>query len=278
MMNILTIDFEDWYQDLPLKQWDNYQARIVKNSEKLLSIFDETNTYATFFVVAYNAQRFPELIEKIKNKGHEIGVHGYSHTNLLNQNPIEFKEDLRKSINILEKICNEKIVSYRAPYFSITKKTSWAINILKRNQIKYDSSIFPVKTCLYGVPNAPRFPFRVSSFEINIDDEGEDFLEFPVSTYKIPTLKINIPIGGGFYLRFFPYGFIKHAIRRIHEENQPAIFYFHPWELDFTQPQIRLNNPLSGWCHNYNLKNAEAVFKKLLKDFKFTSIEKFLNK
>ena len=236
------------------------------------------NARATFFVLGFNAERFPKLIEKIKSEGHEIGIHGYDHTSRLNQTPVEFEMQLVKTIRILKNICKVKIECYRAPQFSIVIKTSWAINILKKAHIKYDSSIFPVKTPLYGIPNAPRFFYHISSRNIIVEDRNEDFLEFPISTYRISALKTNIPIGGGFYLRLFPYSFIKCAIKKINIEKQPAIFYFHPWEIDPEQLKIKSYNSSYKWWRYYNLKNSEGKFKELLKDFKFTSIKGFLNK
>ncbi|UCD13216.1 MAG: DUF3473 domain-containing protein [Thermoplasmatales archaeon] len=273
MKNILTIDFEDWYQDTKFKYWDNYENRIVQNTNKLLSVLNEMKTIATFFIVGYNAEQFPQLIENIKDNGHEIGIHGYCHMHLSNQNSAEFKEDLSKSIHILEKISDGKIRSYRAPYFSLTEETSWILDIIKEKRIKNDSSIFPVKTHLYGIPKAPRFPYYVSSSNLLIEDDNENLLEFPISTYRLPFSRYNIPIGGGFYLRFFPYRFIKHAIKKINKEKQPSVFYFHPWELDPNQPRIKSYK----WWKYYNLDKSERKLMKLLKDFKFTSIEEYVD-
>lgn len=185
MRNILTIDLEDWYQDVEPLYWDRYKSRLIKNTEKLLIILNETRTYATFFILGYNAEKYPYLIKKIQNEGHEIGVHGYYHTNLFNQTPKRFKEELMKTLRILKRICKINIESYRAPQFSINMKTSWVFNILKKNRIKYDSSIFPVNTPLYDFVDAPRFPYYVSSYDIRIEDKKEDFMEFPISTFKV---------------------------------------------------------------------------------------------
>ena len=272
MINIMTIDFEDWYQDVEFKNWDHYEDRIVQNTNKLLSLLDETNAHATFFVLGYNAERFPELIENINDKNHEIATHGYDHTPLLKQTPTKFEKELTKSIKILERITKEKIIGYRAPIFSVVKKTSWAIDILKKH-VEYDSSIFPAKTPLYGISKAPRFPYRLSSLDIKTEGEG-DFLEFPLATYRIPILKKNIPIAGGFYLRLFPYRWIKYGIERINKEKQPAVCYLHPWEIDPKQPKIK---SYKGWrWHYYNLDKTEKRFRRLLRDFKFISIKEYL--
>ena len=270
--NILTIDVEDWYMDTDISTWDSYEDRVIESTRKILKILDETNTKATFFVVGYVAEHFPELIEDIKDRGHEIGTHGYSHTSIRKQKPSEFEEDLLKSIKILEDITKEKVKGHRACQFSIVEETSWAIDILKKNGLKYDSSIFPVKTHLYGVPDAPLFPYHISSSNIKIDDPEEDFFEFPLSVYRIPVVHKNIPIAGGFYLRFFPYRFTKHAITRINKRGHPAIVYVHPWEFDTEQPRIKELK----WYHYYNLSTTEKKFMRLLEDFELMSVRRWL--
>ena len=165
-----------------------------------------------------------------------------------------------------------KYLGLEPPQFSITEKTSWAIDILKRNGLRYDSSVFPVKTSLYGVPAAPLFPFPISS-GIKVDPGKENFWELPLSVYKIPGINRNLPIAGGFYLRFFPYLFIKHSLEKINKLNQPAICYLHPWELDPDQPKI----PGFKWYHYYRLADTEKKFRKLLRDFDFTSARGWLD-
>jgi len=270
--NILTIDVEDWYMDTDISTWDSYEDRVVQSTLKILNMLDKSNTRATFFVVGYVAEHHPELIEDIKDRGHEIATHGYSHTSIRKQTPSEFEEDLLKSIRILRKITKEKISGHRACQFSIVEETSWAIGVLKKNGLKYDSSVFPVKTHLYGVPDAPLYPYHIASSNIKIDNPEEDFFEYPLSVYKIPVVHKNIPIAGGFYLRVIPYWFIKHGVKKINKMNQPAIFYIHPWEFDPKQPRIKELK----WYHYYNLFNTEKKFKRLLKDFRFTSIKAWL--
>ena len=269
--NILTIDVEDWYMEIDISTWDSYEDRVVHSTQKILEILDKSNTQATFFVVGYVAEHFPELIEEIKDKGHEIATHGYSHSSIEKQTPSDFEEDLLKSIRILEHIAKDKIRGHRAYAFSVVEKTSWAIDILKKNGLRYDSSVFPVKTFLYGVPDAPLYLYHISSSNIKIDNPEEDFLEIPLSVYRIPIIHKNIPVAGGFYLRFFPYWFIKHAMKKINGKNQPAVFYIHPWELDPKQPRIKELK----WYHYHRLESTERKFKKLLNDFKFSSIRDY---
>ena len=266
--NVLTIDVEDWYMDIDIKHWGDYEHRVVQNTQRILNILAETGIKATFFVVGYVAERYPQLVEDIKMRGHEIATHGYSHRGVDQLSPSEFEEDLARSIDILEKITGDKVLGHRAREFTVMEKTSWAIDILKSNGLRYDSSIFPVKTYLYGVPGAPLFPYRISSSDIKRDVPEADFWEFPLSAYQIPVIKKNIPIAGGFYLRFFPYWFIKHALKKINKQNQPAICYLHPWELDPGLPRLK---SLSR-DHYWGLSKTEKKLRKLLSDFRFTSL------
>ena len=271
-MNILGIDVEDWYCDLDIRCWGTFEDRIVESTNRVLAMLEHTNNHATFFILGYVAERFPELINRINSCGHEIATHGYDHTPLTKQTPKQFESDLLKSIAILVAITDKAVLGYRAPQFTIVKKTSWAIGILHKHGLKYDSSVFPTKTHLYGVPRAPLFPYHISASNIEIDAPGEQFLEIPLSVYRLP-FGVNLPIAGGFYLRLLPYVFIKHAIGKINKVGQPAICYLHPWELDTEQPRIR---ELS-WYHYYRLASAEAKFERLLKDFRFVSVREYFN-
>ena len=267
--NILTIDVEDWYMNTDISTWDSYEDRVVENTKRIIKILDVSNTKATFFILGYVAEHFPKLIEEIKDRGHEISTHGYGHAPITKQTSAKFEEDLLRSIKILEKITGDKVMGYRACQFTITEDTAWAIDILKKNGLKYDSSVFPVKTHLYGVPDAPLYPYHISSSNIKIDNPEEFFFEFPLSVYRIPFVHKNIPVAGGFYLRFFPYLFIKHAMKKINELGQPAIIYIHPWEFDSKQPRIKELK----WYHYHRLSSTEGKFRRLLNDFKFTSIQ-----
>ena len=271
--NILTVDVEDWYMDTDISTWELYEDRVVESTNKIIKLLNESNTKATFFILGYVAEHFPELVERIKDEDHEIATHGYSHTPITQQTPSEFEEDLLKSVGILEKITGDKVMGYRACQFTVMEETAWAIEVLKKNGLKYDSSVFPVKTHLYGVPDAPLFPYRISPADITKEaDPEEDFLEIPLSVYRIPIVHKNIPVAGGFYLRFFPYWFIKHAMKKINGKNQPVVFYIHPWELDPKQPRIKELE----WYHYHRLESTERKFRKILRDFKFMSIEEFM--
>jgi len=270
-MNIMQIDVEPWYCGLDSSEWSSQEDRVVENTIQVLNILKEFTAKATFFVLGYVAENHSCLVERIQEEGHEIASHGYYHVPLTKQSPSEFEKDLVLSLNLLKKISATAILGYRAPSFTVVDKTLWAIEILKKNGLKYDSSVFPVKTHLYGVPDAPRFPYHISSKNIKIDALGENFLEVPLSTYEIPLIGRNLPIAGGFYLRFFPYFFIKHAVRKINKMDKPAVCYLHPWELDPKQPRV---SQLS-WYHYYRLSATKEKFRKLLKDFKFTSVKEY---
>lgn len=268
----MTIDVEAWFSDLEFQYWNTIKDRMIENVENLLKILEKKNAKATFFLVGYFAKKYPELVEKIRKENHEISSHGYSHKSILNQTPTQFKDDLIKSKKILEKIIGEKIWGYRAPFFTITEKTSWAIKILKKVGFLYDSSIFPFKIYKYGVPDAPIFPYYISMKNIKLKALKDGFLEFPLSVYRIPIIKKNIPIAGGFYLRSFPYQFISYAIKKINKKNHPAVMYTHPWEFDPNHP--RLNSIV--WYNYYRLDKTEKKFRHLLNDFKFTSIQNWI--
>ena len=268
--NIMSVDLEDYFCDLPFSQWPNYRSRIVETTNPLLEFFDNYNIKATFFVVGYFAEKFPDLIKKIHDKGHEIGTHTYSHIDLRKTSKEELIKDLEKSISSLESITGEKILGFRAPFFSINKKNTLVMKILKK-YFQYDSSIFPVKTPLYGLPSAPREIYHPSNNDLTINDEHESFIEIPPLTFKL--LNYNIPMAGGFYFRFFPNFLIKNAIKSFNKKNQPAMLYIHPKDLDLKMPKITNYD----WHYYYGKNNIEKKFLDLLRCFKFTSAKELLN-
>lgn len=266
----MSVDLEDYYCDLPFSEWSKYDSRVVENTNKILDLFEKYNVKATFFVLGYIAEKFPDLIKKISDLGHEISSHTYSHIDLRKVNKKEFEEDFFKSINILEKITNKKVEGFRAPFFSINKNNYWVFEILNNN-LTYDSSVFPVKTQLYGIPNAPRTIYKPFLKNIIKKDEKSDLIEIPMATHKIPLLG-NIPIAGGFYLRFFPYWYIRWGIKKMNKEGNPAMIYIHPKDLDPEMPKIKEYN----WYYYFNLKSGIKKFENLLNDFKFSSVKETL--
>jgi peptidoglycan-N-acetylglucosamine deacetylase len=269
--NIMSVDLEDYYCDLPFSEWSKYNSRVVENTEKILKLFEKYNVNATFFVLGYIAEKFPALIKKISDLGHEISSHTYSHIDLRKVSKEEFKEDFFKSKNILEKITGKKIEGFRAPFFSINKNNYWVFEILSKN-LTYDSSVFPVKTQLYGIPKAPRTIYKPSLENIIEENKQGKLIEIPMATHKIPLIG-NIPIAGGFYLRLFPYWYMKWGIKKMNKEGNPAMLYIHPKDLDPEMPRIKEYN----WYYYYNLKSASKKFENLLRDFKFGSVKKVLS-
>jgi len=268
--NFMTVDLEDYYCDLPFSQWSKYDSKIEENTYRLLDLFDKYDAKATFFTLGYIGEKFPDLIKEIDRKGHEIGSHSYSHLDLRKNSKEKIEEDIVKSIDILEKIIGKKINGFRAPFFSLDRNSFWALEIIEK-YFKYDSSIFPTKTPLYGIPNAPRFQYKPSLENPIIEDQDGKIIEIPLSTYKFPLIP-NIPIAGGFHLRFLPYFFIKKGIKKINSSSHQAMIYIHPKDLDEKMPKIKEYN----WYYYHNLKGGLKKFEKLLQDFNFSSIEKIL--
>ena len=266
MTNALTIDVEDYFMvsafadKVKFEEWHRHESRIEKNTYRILELLDEYNVKATFFVLGWVAERYPQLIKDISSSGHEIASHGYNHRLIYDQTADEFRKDIRKTKKILEDITGEPVFGYRATSFSVIKKTFWALDILKQEGFKYDSSIFPIIHDRYGIPEAERFPHTIKR-------NNGAIMEFPPSTLRI--LGKNIPIGGGGYLRLLPIQFTEWGMRSINKkETQSAIVYFHPWEIDPEQPVQNV-----GWKtrirHYTNLHKTENRLKMLLTDFKW---------
>ncbi len=276
MTNALSIDVEEYFQVeafakvVSQADWERFEPRVVQNTEKILGLLDRFGLKATFFCLGWVAQRYPGLIKNIVNKGHEIASHGFSHTPLFRLTPQEFRQEICESKKILEDLTGQEVQGFRAPTYSITKKTLWALEILAEEGYKYDSSIFPIRHDLYGFPEAPRFPFKV-----RLDGKNLRLIEFPVSTVKIG--KINWPVAGGGYFRLFPYPLTKILLLHINKhEGKPFVFYLHPWEFDPDQPRITRAPLKSRFRHYLNLKKTEEKFKRLLGDFKFAPIKEII--
>jgi peptidoglycan-N-acetylglucosamine deacetylase len=268
--NLMSVDLEDYYCDLPFSEWSKHQDRVIQNTEIILELFEKYKVKATFFVLGYIAEKFPEFIKKISEQGHEFASHSYCHHDLRKINKEIFEDDLKKSIKVLEGITGEKVLGFRAPFFSIDKNSFWAMNILRKHVV-YDSSIFPVHTPLYGVPKAPRNIYRPSiENPINNDKEG-NLIEIPLATHKIPFLG-NIPIAGGFFLRLFPHQYISYGIKKMNQDNLPAMMYIHPKDFDVNMPKIKEYN----WYYYHNLKSTRSKFEKILKRFQFSSVKEYL--
>lgn len=325
-MNILSIDLEDYFMVSALEKvikredWHRFDSRIEKNTHRLLDLLEsiplpsqvtKSATYekriaqgrigATFFCLGWVAERFPRLIKEIHSRGHEIASHGYDHRMIGSMHPKSFRKDIRKAKAILEDVTGAEVLGYRAPSYSITRKTLWALDILAEEGFRYDSSIFPVHHDTYGIPDAPRPPCiaisnsrkitlavlapkdpRKLSHSIETWDDlatrpagSRALLEFPLSTLRV--FGQNLPIAGGGYFRFFPLHATLWAIRRINRENDlPFIFYIHPWELDPDQPRVRGIGVKSRFRHYLNLSRTEHRLRILLKTVPFLSFSNYI--
>ncbi|MCB8817237.1 XrtA system polysaccharide deacetylase [Desulfosporosinus shakirovi] len=271
MKNILTIDLEEWfhanYHDDVFDNQKSYKVRIIQNTERLLSLFDENNAQATFFVLGYVAEKHPQLIRDIAAAGHEIASHGYAHQLIYKQTPSEFEEDVSQAKQLVEDIIGTSVKGYRAPSWSITPQSLWAWEILQDLGFVYDASVFPIETYLYGLPTAPRFPYHPK-----YNGKILKLLEVPSSTVRL--LNKNIPFAGGFYFRALPYPVISQCIKTVNKEGQPAIVYLHPREIDPEQPRLTLSGKES-LIHYYGINGCEQKLLRVLKKFEFTSIEKY---
>ena len=269
MYNALTVDVEDYYmvsafsKNVSFEDWPSYESRIERNSYEILDLMDEHDVKATFFILGWVAEHHPKLIKDIYSAGHEVACHSYNHRLIYDLTPDEFREDTHKSKSILEDIIGDPVIGYRAPSYSIIKKTLWALDILIEEAFQYDSSIFPIYHDRYGFPEAERYQHTITR-------NGGSIIEIPPSTFQI--FGHNIPIAGGGYLRFFPQWVTKKAIRRINKkEKQPVIVYIHPWEIDKQQPKID-GKLLSQFRHYVNLGSTVPKLTSFLSEFKFKPI------
>ena len=276
MLNALTIDVEDYYHVsafesvIPYRDWERFESRVEQNTHRILDLLDQYKIKATFFVLGWVAERRPGLIRAISERSHEVASHGYSHQRIDTQSPDKFREETSRSKRIIEDTIGQPIYGYRAASYSITAKSMWALDILREEGFLYDSSIFPVWHDLYGIPGYNRTCHLLSG------NGGSGMVEFPLSTLSLAG--VHIPIAGGGYLRFFPYGFTRWAITQLNEkEGQPAVVYLHPWEVDPEQPRIRAS-VISRFRHYNNLNKTEYRLKALLGDFAFGTMSEVLRK
>jgi polysaccharide deacetylase family protein (PEP-CTERM system associated) len=266
-VNAFSIDVEDYFQVAALapsvarETWTQRESRVEQNTDKLLLLLDERRIYATFFVLGWIAQHHPGLVKRIATAGHEIASHGLSHQLIYSQSPSEFREETRCSREILEDLTGAAVIGYRAPSFSITRRSLWALDVLLDLGFQYDSSIFPIHHDRYGIPGAASEPGRVTA------PSGRTLVEFPMSAASFGGAKI--PVSGGGYFRLLPYWVTRAGLRQVNEKHaRPFAFYLHPWELDPEQPRIDVGW-LSRFRHYTNLKHCEERLQRLLSDFAF---------
>lgn len=244
------------------------ESRVVGNTNRLLAIFDEFNVRSTFFVLAWVGERYPDLVRAIAARGHEVASHGYAHRLIYDQTPAAFREDVRRAKGILEDICGKPVVGYRAPSYSITPRSLWALDMLLEEGYEYDSSIFPIRHDRYGIPISGRRPYR-------IDRDLRHLIEVPGSTTRLGPL--NLPVAGGGYFRLLPYWWTRWGISRVNTtERRAAVFYLHPWEIDPEQPKLQAGR-LSRFRHYRNLAETETRLRQLLTDFTFDTVRRVVD-
>lgn len=264
-MNALSVDVEDYFHveafasRVSPADWPKYELRVEANVRQILEIFEQYQVKATFFMLGWIAEKLPGLAAGIAAAGHEVGCHGYAHQHIRRQLPGQFKEDVHRARQLLIQQTGQDVACYRAPSFSVTLSTLWALDVLAEEGFTIDSSIFPARHDLYGIPGSNRFPHRRNTL-----------IEFPPTTIR--KANINIGVAGGGYLRLFPYWITRRAIREVNEsEGQPVMVYFHPWEIDPDQPRIAA--PLRSRLRHYtNLAYMRGKIEKLLQDFEFSSV------
>jgi polysaccharide deacetylase family protein (PEP-CTERM system associated) len=271
--NVMTIDVEDYFHVsvfdgvVPRSRWESLESRVCANTERLLQIFAEHDVRATFFVLGWVAERFPALVKRIATEGHEIASHGYGHRLIYDQTRQAFREDVRRAKQLLEDASGHEVIGYRAPSYSVTPRSLWALDVLIEEGYRYDSSIFPIRHDRYGIPPSPRHPYP-------LERAAGTLIEAPASTTQIGSW--NLPIAGGGYFRILPYWWTRWGIERVnHLERRPAIFYLHPWEIDPGQPRLSAG-ALSRFRHYYHLDETETRLRQLLSDFRFGSMAAML--
>ena len=333
VVNALTIDVEDYFQVHAFSEvirptdWDCFESRVERNTHRILDLLDSHNgppttdgrrgerQLATFFILGWIAERYPQLIREIQARGHEVACHGYAHKCIFTQSRDEFKEDVKRAKEILEDLSGVEVIGYRAPTYSITKQTLWALEILAELGFRYDSSIFPIRHDYYGFAEAPRFPFYIdfsdgdlvsqlrnpkylhedstdptnqqlnrsntlktnsnSNLQSPCSRRGSCFVEFPLSTMTL--LGRNLPCAGGGYFRLFPYRYTRHGLKRINEQLlESAVFYLHPWEIDPELPMVHRASWLEKFRTYVNLRGTEAKLVRLLSEFQFAPLSSLL--
>ena len=275
-LNAFSVDVEDWYQVadfdavVPFDSWDRYESRIRRNTEKILAVMHEFGVKGTFFILTWNAERHPEVVRTIQAAGHEIASHGYAHRIVYEQTREQFAADVGRAKKTLEDITGESVLGYRAPSFSFTAKSQWGPDVLLEQGYRYDSSVFPVKDSLYGMPDAERFPYVIR------EKEGRRLVEFPITTTEL--FGRNLPLGGGGYLRLLPYVYMKWGMRRVNrQEGQGTVFYIHPWEVDPDHPRMKTAGRRGFSSHYVNLASTEGKLRRLLRDFRFAPMRDCLD-
>lgn len=262
-VNAMTVDVEDYFQVSAFEgcvsrtDWESHELRVERNVDRILELFDGLQLKATFFTLGWIAERCPQMVRRIVEQGHELASHGYDHRRVTQMDAAAFRADVTRTRGLLEDLAGGAVLGYRAPSYSIGAGNLWALDVLEETGHRYSSSIYPIAHDLYGMPEAPRFAFRIR-------DGG--LLEVPVSTVSIAGKRI--PCGGGGWFRLFPYPMTRAMIRRVNgADRQPSIFYFHPWEIDADQPVMAGAGAKARFRHYLNLSRVPSRLERLARDF-----------
>ncbi len=273
--NILTVDLEDWFvvenlrQKISSDQWDQFPLRIEDTTHRLLELFNKYNVRATFFILGWIAKKIPDLMGEIAGFGHEIACHSYCHTRVDHLGEDAFRDDTKRAIEVITNASGIVPIGYRAPSWSINSSVPWAFEILAELGFKYDSSIFPIKHDIYGEPSAPRRIFRMKL------KSGRTIYEIPASTIKL--FGKNMPVCGGGYLRHSPYWYTAKMVKKLNEDNQPAVVYIHPWELDEKQPRVEGLSMFQKFRQYGSISILRKKIEKLLSEFDFIPAGDYVN-
>ncbi|MET0067923.1 MAG: XrtA system polysaccharide deacetylase [Candidatus Thiodiazotropha sp.] len=276
ILNAITVDVEDYYQvsafakQVTRGDWESFESRVERNTQRILDIFDENAIKGTFFVLGWIAERHAGLIREISQRGHEVACHGYSHELIYRQTPEIFREETARSKGVIEEIVGLPVKGYRAASYSITRESLWAMDILCELGFVYDSSIFPIMHDRYGIPGAKTVPHLYET------EKNRRIVEYPLSTVGMGSKRF--PISGGGYFRLFPYWLTRAGLNRVNRNDQvPFIFYMHPWEIDEGQPRIK-SSWLSEFRHYNNIEKFESRLRQLISDFRFTTVSDVLQR
>ncbi len=269
-LNAFTVDVEDYFQVSAFEarvsrdDWDQYHSRVEASTHRILALLERHHVQATFFVLGWVADRCPELVREIHRSGHKIGSHSYWHRLIYTQSPEQFRQDLRRSKDVLEQVTGEPVTAFRAPSFSITKESLWALDILVEEGFRIDSSIFPTHHYRYGIPGAEPGVHKIST-------SAGDLWEFPPSVVRLA--RLDIPVSGGGYFRLYPLALTQRLLSMVNRKyRRPFVFYVHPWELDPEQPRLRVSSWFSRAKHHLNLAATANRLDTLLKGFRFGPI------
>ncbi|GBO90132.1 XrtA system polysaccharide deacetylase [Marinobacter salsuginis] len=275
-LHAMSIDVEDYFHVAALsnvirpEQWDSLPSRVEQNTELLLELFERHSVKATFFVLGWVAERFPQLVQKLASHGHEIASHGYSHQLIYNQSVETFREETLRSKDLLESIIGKEVCGYRAASYSITRESLWALDILSEAGFTWDSSIFPVRHDRYGIPDSPSAPYSIET------ESGSIIREFPLTTAHV--MGLAIPAAGGGYFRQFPYAVFRYLFLNASGfGDRPQMFYLHPWEVDPDQPRYNNASWFSRFRHYTNLDKCYGRLEQLLQDFRFSTVSESYN-